>query len=223
METDYIYWKHLTPCGIRVEEISGREDKSGAIWLAMARQIWEENGEGGWQELDHTAQGAPLLVGSQQRVSVSHTEGLLVVATLPRTPEASLTEFSQRTAMGIDCERADRTQVLRVRERFLSEDELQLVPADDVEKNIIAWTAKEALLKASLRPDIDIRRGLRILSLPEPGEPVMLKGSGPFTPAKALITYTDGAEIPMNLYCYRSEAFIVTLAYSPKCATFKKG
>ncbi len=223
METDFIYWRHITPVGIKVEEVSGREDKSGAVWLAMARQIYCENGrDGAYRSVLHLASGAPLLDGEETRISISHTEGLLAVASLPKTPEADLATFSPRTAMGIDVERRDRMQVMKVRERFLSPEEMELV-GDSCERNIIAWTAKEALYKASFEKELDWRKNYRIISLPEPGVPTMLKGAEAPAVGRAELIRADGTVFPMELYSYYSDDFCITIAYSPKCAKYKRG
>lgn len=150
METEFIYWRHPTPVGIKVEEISGMENKSGKLWRDMAMQIYCENGVDGFREIGHFANGAPFLFGLTSRISVTHTAHLLAVATLPKTPEANLSQFAPRTAMGIDAERLDREQVLRVRDKFLSDEEKAIVSEDSLEANIIAWTSKEALYKAAM-------------------------------------------------------------------------
>ena len=219
METEYIYWKHLTPAGIKVEEISGAEQRSEAVWRVMAMQIYGENSEE-YRKTGHFANGAPFLYGDTCRISITHTRHFLAVASLPRTPEATLGEFSPRTAMGIDAERLDREQVLKVRERFLSPAELELVEADSVEANIKAWTAKEALYKAAMTEGLDFRKDIRIISLPEFGIPTAMKGTTPPPPGKAEITMPSGETVPMELYAYQSEDCCVMLAYSPKCAKF---
>lgn len=38
METEFIYWRHPSLPGIKVEEVSGGEDRQGNVWLEMARQ-----------------------------------------------------------------------------------------------------------------------------------------------------------------------------------------
>lgn len=213
METDFIYWRHDTPTGIRVEEVSGAEDRKGRVWLLMARQVYAENGGEVYRVIDHFPSGAPYLEGSQARISVGHTDGMLVVASLPRTPEADLGSFSPRSALGVDVERADREQAVRVRERFLHPDELPMVPSDDLAANVLAWTCKEAMLKAGMDSSVDIREALRILTLPDPSTGAVGHGR---------ITLPDGRTEDLELYSYPSEGFIVTLAYSPKCAKFKK-
>lgn len=213
METQFIYWRHILPCGVKVEEISGAEDRSGAVWRALAKQVYCENGRDGFRQLDHLECGAPLLCDEQTRISVTHTEHLLAVASLPRTPEADLSRFGVRTALGIDAESEHRGQVLKVRDKFLSDDELAIVAPDDLAANITAWTCKEALYKAALCPGIDLRAGLRITVLPVPDSGVA--GSG-------AIIFPDGKEEAMELFSYRSEGCVITVAYSPRCAKYKK-
>ncbi len=271
MEDEFIYWPHNTPVGIKVEEISGMESKSGRIWEVMAKQIYCENGRDGYRDIGHFANGAPFLFGQLTRISLTHTDHLLAVATLPKTPEANLADFAPRTALGIDAERNDRQQVLKVRDRFLSDEEKELVPADDLEANIIAWTAKEALYKAGMTEGLDLRTDIIIRQFPKidrkmnlPGAPAPILGKAilrlpkskptssaadattpsgsevkdvntpseskvkdPNTPSVTVSTnHSNSAktEYEMELYTYLSEgeneSYIVTIAYSPKCAKF---
>lgn len=232
MENEFIYWPHPTPVGIRVEEVSGMESKSGALWREMAMQIYCENGRDGYREIGHFPNGAPFLFGLTARISVTHTGHLLAVATLPKTPEADLSRFNTRTALGIDAESLDRTQVLKVRDKFLSDSEKEIVGADDLEANIIAWTAKEALYKATLTEGLDFRNAIVIESLPQidrkmnlPGAPAPVIGKAKILlPTLADADNAAGINNPrscdMELYSYESDGYCVTLAYSPKCAKF---
>ncbi len=213
MNYEFIYWRHDTPTGIRVEEISGADDRKGRVWLLMAKQVYAENGGEVYRVIDHFPSGAPYLEGSQSRISVNHTDGLLVVASLPRTPEADLSVFTPRSALGVDVERADRRQVLGVRERFLHPEELTMIDSEDVAANVLAWTCKEAMLKAGMDRSVDIREHLRILTLPDPATGAIGHGR---------LTLPDGHTEDLELYSYPSEGCLVTLAYSPKCAKFKK-
>lgn len=220
METDFIYWRHPTPPGIKVEEVCGGEDKHGKLWREMALQVYCENGREGYRQLAHYDTGAPYLYGEQQRISITHTQGLLAVATLPKTPEANLSEFSERAALGIDAERLDREQLLRVRERYLSAPELTLVDAESLEANAIAWTAKEALYKAALTPGLDFRTNIIIDKLPALHQnPADHKSPAPIY-GEAHINFPDGRQLPFTLYSYESEGCCITIAYSPKCAKF---
>lgn len=223
MDKELVYWRHDTPAGVRVEEISGGTDLSSKVWKAMALQVFAENGGDRYRVIEHSPTGAPLLDDMPQRISVSHTGHFLCIAQLPPTPEADMLAFSPRAAMGIDCEKQDREQVMRIRERFLAQEELNLVEQDSVEANILAWTCKEALYKAALIPGLDFRAAIIIRKLP-----VICDSPAPLTPAEAdpfglaEILTPDGETIAMQLYSYRSEGHIVTMAYSPKCAKYKR-
>ncbi|MFG6425474.1 MAG: 4'-phosphopantetheinyl transferase superfamily protein [Muribaculaceae bacterium] len=234
METEFIYWRHPTPVGIKVEEISGMENKSGKLWRDMAMQIYCENGVDGFREIGHFANGAPFLFGLTSRISVTHTAHLLAVATLPKTPEANLSQFAPRTAMGIDAERLDREQVLRVRDKFLSDEEKAIVSEDSLEANIIAWTSKEALYKAAMTEGLDFRNDITIKSLPAIDRQMNLPGAPAPVIGKAQVLVADMRNhqdespateikkevVEMELYSYESEGCCVTIAYSPKCAKF---
>lgn len=239
METDFIYWRHSTPCGIRVEEIFGGEDKSPKIWKAMALQVFGENGNDRYQEISHTPSGAPILEGSCRRISISHTPHFMVIASLPKTPEAILTQFNLRTALGVDAERADRKQIENIADRIFSHDELSLIndyasrldsdnnvtsnsEESSIKSKILGWTIKEALYKAALHPALDFRSNLIIRSLPtiypSPQIERPLYGN-----AIIIIPEEDSDKIiEMNLFSYMSEKHIITLAFSPKCAKFHK-
>lgn len=224
--TDFIFWHHPTPVGIDIDEVSGCESRSGKTWREMARQIYCENGKESFREISYSDSGAPLLEGSDQRISISHADHLFVVASLPRTPESDLTRFSQRTALGVDCERSDRKQVLNIRKKFLNDAEQSMIPDDDVNMNILAWTIKEAVYKTMLHPGIDFCNAIKIVSLPE------LKDFDPFNlPELGKVCVDLGYNLPgssdkkrisedFDIYSYMSDDYIVTVAFSPKCAKF---
>lgn len=221
MDNEFIYWRHPTPVGIKVEEVSGMEEKSGKLWREMALQIYCENGIDGFREIGHFGNGAPFLFGETSRISLTHTARLLAVATLPKTPEADLSKFSPRTALGIDAEHLGRSQVLKVRDKFLSDKEKDMVKENDLEANIIAWTAKEALYKAAMTEGLDFRNAISIEALPEIDRHMNLPGAPEPVIGKARISIPgENNPIEMHLYSYESEGCCVTLAFSPKCAKF---
>lgn len=245
MTDEFIYWPHPTPAGVRVEEVCGMESKSGRLWEEMAKQIYCENGREGYREIGHFTNGAPFLFGQTTRISITHTDHLLAVASLPKTPEADLAKFAQRTALGIDAERADRSQVLKVRDRFLSDSEKELIDSDSVVDNVIAWTAKEALYKAAMTEGLDLRDDIIIKEMPKIDKKMNLPGAPAPVIGKAIIRIpepttdkqddsndNESASSPrykdydMELYTYESEGetatYIVTIAYSPKCAKYSK-
>lgn len=245
---DLIYWRHPTVPGIKVEEISGGESLSSKLWLEMALQIYSENGRDSYREIGHFKNGAPFLYGETSRISVTHCKGLLAIATLPPTPESDLSQFSERAAMGIDAEPMDRSQVLKIRDRFLSDKELEIIPMDDLVLNIQAWTIKEAVYKAALTEGLDFRKQIVIERIPRLGPPTPvfdplefgLPKSKKVLPddffGEARIVIENSGEIKtvdtedarnvttftFKTYSYVSENCIVTLAYSPRCAKFGK-
>ena len=220
-EDDFITWRQKTPVGIKVEEIFGMDSKNGKVWLELARQIFCEQGGEYYREVYHFKNGAPYIDGLSARISISHTDHFFVCAFLPRTPESDLAVFSPRTAMGVDAESLSRDQVFRVREKFLSDEELRLVPKEDLRLNIIAWTSKEALYKAAMTPGLDFRSSIHLKTLPEidvtPEKSVEAKLG------VAEVIFPESSEIPkqeMKLYSYESYGCCVTIAFSPKCAKF---
>lgn len=225
---DFVYWRHPTlPC-IKVEEITEGEDYTGPAWLEGARQIYGENGREGYREIGHYHNGAPFLIGGAARISVTHCPGLLAIATLPDTPEVTLSEYTDRAALGIDAEHVDRKQVLKLRERFLSDMELKMIPADDVRLNVQAWTVKEAVYKAALTEGLDFRQQICIERMPKfgPATPVYdEKEFGVFSEAdygSACVLMSEGKRVDFRLYTYLSEDFVITLAYSPRAARFNR-
>lgn len=213
MENEFIYCRHKTPVGIRIEEITGFEHKSGRVWEIMAKQVYCENGRDGYRAIDHYDNGAPFLIGEDCRISLSHSGHLLVVATLPRTPEQDLSKFSPRAALGIDTEAVDREKVVALRSRFLSAEELAMIPENDVAANITAWTAKEAMYKAMMTGGFDFREQIIIDLLPDANGSEL--GSGHVTSA-------DGSRTNFILYSYMLQRYVVTVAFCQETATFKK-
>ena len=140
----------------------------------------------------------------------------------------TLAEYSDRAALGIDAERHDREQVLKVRERFLSPAELEIIPADSVPDNILAWTVKEAAYKAALTAGVDLRDNIAIVKMPAvgPATPVYDKAEFPDfdqnSYGRVKVTDADGNEREFIVYSYRSDDYMISLAYSPRSARFNK-
>lgn len=202
--TDFVYWAHKLPHGIEVAEIFGGEDRSQALWKAMSLQLFAEHSDDGWRQIEHYDNGAPFLVDEEnRRVSLTHTGHFMAIAMLPPCDRSLGPEFVAGQALGIDAEKTDRAQVIKVRDRFLNESEKNMVAEDDLQANIMAWTIKEAVYKAMLTPGLDFRRDIHIISLPDPkskvkGEAIALKG---------------GAEVRLTLCSWLSEECLLTVAY----------
>ena len=98
--------------------------------------------------LSHTRQGAPFVDGLDVNISISHTMRLVALA------------VNDDAIIGVDAEQADRHQVLRVRDKFLNTREKQFIAPDDLASHIIAWTAKEAIIKAERNSALDWTDGI---------------------------------------------------------------
>ena len=108
-------------------------------WLAERLLIATAIGKDA--RLRHRPSGAPYLEPPVPGFSISHTRGMVAIAVSDKGP------------VGVDVERVSH-KVLRVRNRFLSPEELALIADDDVTANIVAWTAKEAMFKTEVSPPL---------------------------------------------------------------------
>ena len=73
-----------------------------------------------------------------------------------------ISHYSEYIVIGLDAEQADRRQVLKVRDKFLNASEQQFIAPDDLAAHIVAWTAKEAIIKAERNSAIDWTDGIVI-------------------------------------------------------------
>lgn len=224
---DFLYQKNIAPCGIAVEEIFGAEEKSPKVWKLFAMQIFSE-ADGDYRSIVHFDNGAPLLDSIPQRISVSHTSHHLAVASIPKTPDIDLSLVNARTVLGIDIEKEDRRQVLKVTDKFLTPEELKMLPKfDDPEKApedvvpayILAWTCKEAMYKAVMGSAPDWKADYSILSLPKPAPDI--KSATPDRFGKGRVTIPGADPLDLILSSWQSEDHVLTLAFSKKIPLFK--
>ena len=219
---EFVTWHHSTPVGIKVDEVFGMDSRSGKVWLELARQIYCEQGTD-YRVIEHFDNGAPFIEGLPARISITHTTHYLAVASLPKTPEINLESFNPRSAMGIDAEPLDRSQVIKVRNKFLSEREIKMIPEEDLQANLLAWTSKEALYKCALQKGLDFKNDIQIIQLPPLCDDPTKKLNVPLGEAIIYIrTESDVENHNMHLYSYVSYGCCVTLAFNPKCAKFSK-
>ena len=100
--------------------------------------------------LGHDEQGAPFVEGHDTHISITHTMGLVAVA------------LDDEQIIGLDAEPMDRRQVVKVRDKFLNASEQRFIAVDDLNAHVIAWTAKEAVIKAERNSRIDWTEGIRL-------------------------------------------------------------
>ena len=127
----------------RLSRLHGERRRSE--WLAVRAALRETFPEAGLS-IGYSSEGAPLLSGNGQYISVSHTDGYAAVL------------LSDRPC-GIDIERPDRN-FGRVASRFLSEKERKRFGK---EQYGLLWGAKEALFKAAGKKGVDFQRDMEIL------------------------------------------------------------
>jgi phosphopantetheinyl transferase (holo-ACP synthase) len=95
------------------------------------------------------ANGKPIIQGHPFHVSISHTDDYSAVI------------LSDRYEVGIDIEKL-RPRILKVKEKFLSDNELEMTRAGGLEKPTILWCAKEALYKLYGRRNLDFRKHISL-------------------------------------------------------------
>ena len=100
--------------------------------------------------LGHDEQGAPFVEGRGTHISITHTMGLVALA------------LDDEQIIGLDAESMDRRQVIKVRDKFLNASEQRFIAVDDLDAHVIAWTAKEAVIKAERNSRIDWTEGIRL-------------------------------------------------------------
>ena len=93
---------------------------------------------------------APCVEGLSTNISITHTPHLVAVA------------INEQQVIGLDAEQTDRRQVLRVRDKFLNDREKQFILVDNLDAHIIAWTAKEAIIKAERNSALDWTGGITL-------------------------------------------------------------
>lgn len=229
--SDFIYEKTTAPCGIAVEEIYGADEKSAKVWKLFAMQIFSE-ADGDYRMIEHFENGAPYLEDIAQRITVSHTSHFLVVASLPKTPDIDLTEVNVRTAIGVDIEKSDRAQVIKIKDKFLTPEETALLsdadPAEDADPDtvkgfILAWTCKEALYKAVMGKAADWKNDYRILSLPKIASSLSEATPEKYGKGEIRLHGESESTIEMTLTSWETEGHVLTLAFSPKIARYPVG
>lgn len=120
--------------GIPVDDLAGlpvkRQREKAAERLLLCRAFGKP------VPLAHTRQGAPYVEGRNVNISISHTMHLVALA------------WNEQEVIGLDAEQLDRKQVIKVRDKFLNTSEQQFISPDNQTAHVIAWTAKEAVIKA---------------------------------------------------------------------------
>ena len=132
--------------GITVEDIKALPAKRQRENVAERLLLYQALGRP--VTLSHTDDGAPCVVGQDVNISITHTQRLVALA------------VNDRQVIGLDAEQANRQQVIRVRDKFLNASEQLFIAPEDLTSHVIAWTAKEAIIKAERNSAIDWTEGI---------------------------------------------------------------
>lgn len=100
-------------------------------------------------EVTKTEHGKPLLPNHSFELSISHTEGYAAV-------------LLGSDKLGVDVQHY-KPNVLKVRDRFLDDNEQQL--AQDIETTTLFWAAKEAVYKYNALPSLDFKDPITIYAI----------------------------------------------------------
>jgi 4'-phosphopantetheinyl transferase len=104
---------------------------------------------GAMPKVSKNEHGKPLLPDLPFDVSISHTEGYAAI-------------LLGAGRLGVDVQHY-KPNVLKVRDRFLDENELQM--AQDIETTTLFWAAKEAIYKYNALPALDFRDPITVHSI----------------------------------------------------------
>jgi len=134
--------------GVPVGDLAGLPPKRQREQAAERLLLWRALGQ--HVTLGHTSQRAPFVQGMDVNISITHTMGLVALA------------LNDRHVIGLDAESIGRPQLLRLRDKFLNSSEQQFIPPDDLMAHVIAWTVKEAVIKAERNSAINWTQDIRV-------------------------------------------------------------
>lgn len=126
----------------QIEDKSKRNIEKEGFYFLLNQLV-----DKGTEALSYFPGGKPYLKNRKENISLSHSYEKLVVIVNEVEPT------------GIDIELIS-DKIIKVRHKFLSEEELSYVDEKDVEKNLVFWAAKETLYKIQGEKGIDFAKDL---------------------------------------------------------------
>jgi 4'-phosphopantetheinyl transferase len=131
---------------VKVHPVDSRRaaEKQGALYLL------HELFPGMTPQLLYHTNGKPYVGGMEGGISVSHSHDLLAIIA-----------DSANTHTGLDVELI-RDKVLKIRHKFLSEEEKKFIPEGNVMLHLVAWCAKETMYKIHSEGKVDFIGDLHI-------------------------------------------------------------
>lgn len=127
-----------------------KSDKRACEMLAELLLINEITGNNA-TELFHDEDGAPYISNYKAHISITHSDKIVCIA------------ISQSHPIGIDIE-TNVDKIIKVRHKFLSDEELRYIPENDLLKNHMAWSAKEAVFKVAKIKELSLKDNITLNS-----------------------------------------------------------
>jgi 4'-phosphopantetheinyl transferase len=123
-------------------------------WLTARKLV--QHYIGAETQIGYFESGKPHLKGPNPHISISHSGNLTALL------------FNKNAATGIDIQRVS-DKVLRIKHKFVNDEEWKYVPESDVEMLHIIWGAKEALYKIHGDNRVFFKEHLNILPFKNEG------------------------------------------------------
>ena len=117
-------------------------------WLAVRVLLKELTGSE--MTISYRDSGAPYLPDSSLHISISHTKGFAAVS------------LSQDKPVGIDIEYCSE-RIHRIKSRFLSDTELELLGEQSTKNLLVCWSAKETVFKMLEQKTADMQQDIQII------------------------------------------------------------
>lgn len=125
-----------------------RNDRRACEMLAELLLINQITGDNSIT-LCHTDNGVPYIKNLNAHISITHSGNIVCIA------------VSQSCPIGIDIEN-NIEKIIKVRHKFLSDEEREYIPKSNILKNHMAWTAKEAVYKVAMINELSLKEHITL-------------------------------------------------------------
>ncbi len=102
-------------------------------------------------QIAYSPNGKPYLEDSDLNISISHTDNFVAVL------------LSSKEEIGLDVQ-LPKQQLLKIRHKFISEEEQQWLDYENIFQLCQLWSAKEALFKLHEKGSLDFKTNMRLIS-----------------------------------------------------------
>jgi 4'-phosphopantetheinyl transferase EntD len=127
----------------RYSNINNSERKNEFLGIRYLRNYYDSQ-----LEIKYLSNGKPIVGNGSKHISISHSKNHVAIAVATHPIGIDIEEFHER--------------ILKVKNRFLNENEQKLFDQNSVQDLTIAWSAKEALFKLNDDSRLDFKTDLII-------------------------------------------------------------